>query len=556
MPTSESAEVLIVGGGPVGLSVALELARFGIRSIVIEKNASVATHPKARNFATRTMEISKGWGRFAYKRLQSIDLPEAWKHKMWFLETVTGKAFGSIDMGAFLSPGLDISAASPIVSSQERLEQVLLDAARATGIVDVRFNHEVVRLIRGSEPEAKDASIEVMDRRDGSKKVLTATVLVGADGASSFVRNAIGVQVEGEQGYMHLINCYFRADIEPHVGDRKGAMLYVARGEMNGVFQPLDAAGRWLCQIQTSPENWTLDYFGPERATDWIRYTTGVEDLEIEFISMGKWKLSATVAEKFVAGRILLCGDAAHQFPPTGGLGVNTGIQGAHNAMWKVASFLKGKSNWALVETYQTERRGFAREVADQSLENARNVGRITAASIAGASSDVSVDDAIAATRRYGNHFGVEFGYQYASPAIIRDGSSPPAVTDPFSDYAPSATPGCRAPHFWLGRSSERFSNHDLLGSGFLLLSGAGGAAWAEAAKLVGADDGLQVDCYRIGAPGLADTEDRFLGLYELNADGAVLIRPDGYVAWRSQAGPSSPDILKDVMHSLNFVAR
>jgi hypothetical protein len=140
-------------------------------------------------------------------------------------------------------------------------------------------------------------------------------------------------------------------------------------------------------------------------------------------LSLGLWKLNATVAEHFVRGRVLLCGDAAHQFPPTGGLGVNTGLQGMHNAMWKLAWFLRGWAGWPLVETYEAERRGVAQRITSQSLQNSINVAMITAAAAQGASAPISAEQAVAESRRYGNHLGVEFGVVYQSRAVVPDGT-------------------------------------------------------------------------------------------------------------------------------------
>jgi 2-polyprenyl-6-methoxyphenol hydroxylase-like FAD-dependent oxidoreductase len=157
-------------------------------------------------------------------------------------------------------------------------------------------------------------------------------------------------------------------------------------------------------------------------------------------LSIGFWKLNSTVVERFVQGRVVLCGDSAHQFPPTGGLGVNTGIQGMHNAMWKLAYFLQGKAPWSLVETYDTERRYLAQEITRQSLENSSNVGRINAAATTGGDSGLTTEQVVASSRRYGNHLGVELGAAYSSTAMIPDGTTPPVVDDPYSDYIPSAS--------------------------------------------------------------------------------------------------------------------
>jgi 2-polyprenyl-6-methoxyphenol hydroxylase-like FAD-dependent oxidoreductase len=542
--------VIIVGAGPVGLGAALELARFGIRSVLLERHPSTSWHPKTRNFNTRTMEIARGWGVPVYKRLRSIDAPPGWKSPIRFLRTATGEQIGTIESKGFEGPGPDVSPAEPIMSSQERIEEILLDAVRATGLVEVRFSTEVIRLVTGGDPRDQRAAVTVRSLTRGTEETLTALALVAADGAASFIRSELGLELEGVRDLMHIVNCYFRADIERHLGDRKGVLFFVSSERAAGVLQPLDGAGRWLCQIGVGPEEHSLDVFTKDRARTWIEAAVGAQDLNPEVLSLGLWKLNSTVVERLVRGRVVLCGDAAHQFPPTGGLGVNTGLQGMHNAMWKLAYFVDGKAGWSLVETYDTERRGVAQEITRQSLQNSVNVVRITAAAAAGTDSGLTAEEILTESRRYGNHLGVELGAAYASTAVIPDGTTPPAVDDSYSDYAPSATPGCRAPHVWLGRPDATLSTLDLIGSGFTLLATVDGHAWRAAADDVADELGVGIDCYVIGSAGLQDDR-RFVSAYGLEAGGAVLVRPDGHVAWRRARGPADAADLAATLRSI-----
>jgi 2-polyprenyl-6-methoxyphenol hydroxylase-like FAD-dependent oxidoreductase len=537
MSAPDSPQVIVLGAGPVGLGAALELARFGVRSVVIEKHEGTSWHPKTRNFNTRTMEIARAWGPSVYKRLRSIDTPPGWKSPIRFLRTATGKEFGVIESKGFEGPGPDVSPAEPVMSSQELIEEILLDAIRASGLVDVRFRTEAMRLIGGGGAGDDGVALEVKDRSTGAVETITGAALVAADGAASLVRSELGLRLEGSQNLSHIVNCYFRADIEGHLGERRGVLFFVSNEAVRGVLQPLDGAGRWLCQINVDADDWSLDVFTRERARAWIRAAVGVENLEPEILSLGLWKLNSTVVERFVQGRVLLCGDAAHQFPPTGGLGVNTGLQGMHNAMWKLAFWLHGRAAWSLVETYDVERRELARRITMQSLQNSMNVLAIFAAAAAGGEGGFGTDEALVAARRYGNHLGVEFGAAYASSAVVPDGTSPPVVDDSYSEYVQTATPGCRAPHVWLGRPDAGLSTLDLFGAAFTLL--ARGDAWRAAAAGVSKELRIPIDCYVIGGTGLRD-RGRFAPAYGLEDDGAVLVRPDGHVAWRSAHGPAS----------------
>jgi putative polyketide hydroxylase len=248
--------------------------------------------------------------------------------------------------------------------------------------------------------------------------------------------------------------------------------------------------------------------------------------------------MNAVVGRKLIHGRILLVGDAAHMFPPTGGLGANTGMQGMHNAMWKLALFLKGKAGRKLLQTYETERRPVARWVADQSYHNRQQVNKLGAISRGEAPADgVSRAAVLQTTRRYGNHIGLELGSIYTSDAVIPDGSHPPVVDDAYTDYVPSGHPGARAPHVWLDRGAERISTIDLASSEFSLVVGRAGEDWRLHAEAAGRQAGLALQCHVVG-DGLIDVEKTFNDRYGVTDTGAVLVRPDGYIAWRTPSLP------------------
>ena len=537
----ETSRVLIVGAGPVGLAAALELARFRVPSIVIEQRDTTSWHPRTRNINTRTMEIARGWGRHVYERLRGIDTPDGWKSPIRFLRSVVGEELGQIETTGFLGPGPDVSPAQPVMSSQELFEQILLDAARATGLVELRFSHALSKVVRGFEPGSSDAVIDVVQGSSGEHQTLIGAALVAADGADGPVREQLGVQLEGPRGIAHFINCYFRADVERHVGDRIGVLHFVANEGAAGVLQGLDARGRWLCQIAVSADKWDTEIYGPDRCRAWIRAAVGADDVDAEILSVGKWRMNASVAETLVRGRTILVGDSAHQFPPTGGLGVNTGIQGMHNAIWKLAYLAQGVSGHGLLQTYDAERRALARWIADQSLDNHRQVVQIAAAALgrSGAANDPT--QTVEASRRYGNHLGVEFGAAYESDAIVPDGSDPPQPTDPYVDYVPAARPGHRAPHVALGRYGDVSTIDLVAGPGFTVLAGPTGEAWVEAASSAAQQSGVPLACYVVGSLALEDPSGGFCDQYEIAEDGAVLVRPDGYVAYRVVHCPELP---------------
>ncbi len=531
------APVAVVGAGPVGLVAALEFARHGIRSIVLERHASTTWHPKARNLNTRTMEIARGWGAEVHDGLVGVNLPRAWTGNIVYTRTLAGEELGRMATLGFSGPGPDVSPEIPLLSSQDVFEPILRRGAEATGLADLRFGHEVIDLPRGGEPDADGATLRVRERASGREYELDSDWVLAADGAASGIRERVGIPLDGERGIAHFVNVYFEAPLERWVNHRPGLLFWAASEKARGVFQPLDARGRWLCQIGYDGSEESLRRHDAERCRTWIRDASGDPTIDAEILSVESWSLNALVARELVRGRVILVGDSAQRLPPIGGFGVNTGIQGLHNVVWKLALVRAGKAGRTLLETYSIERRRVARFNADRSLENTRMVERIRRAAM-GEGEPMAPAEAVAASKRYGNFVGMELGFHYDSSAVVADGTEAPKVEDDVIEYVPTARPGHRAPHLWIERGGERRSTLDFYGRGFALVTRPRGGAWRAAASSAAKRFGVEVTSEVVSPPGDAtgwtDVDGVFAGRYGIEDDGAVLVRPDGHVAFRS----------------------
>jgi 2-polyprenyl-6-methoxyphenol hydroxylase-like FAD-dependent oxidoreductase len=531
----ERVPVAIVGGGPVGLVAALELARYGIRSLLVERHDGTTWHPKARNLNTRTMEISRGWGAAVHDALVDINLPRAWTSQIIYTRTLAGEELGRMPTAGFSGPGRDISPEVPLLSSQDVFEPIFRKGAEATGMAELRFGHEAGRLSRGDRSDDDRVVIEVAERASGKRYEVEAEFLLAADGAASGVRDQLGIELDGPRGLGHFVNVYFRADLDPWVAHRPALLFWVSNGPVRGVFQPLDARGRWLCQIAYDGTPATFESYTAGRSTEWIRAAVGDRAATPEILSIGSWTLNGVVAQSFRRGRVLLVGDAAAQLPPIGGFGVNTGIQGLHNVVWKLALVRAGVAGPALLDTYETERRAVARYNVERSLENSRMVERINAAARGEAGQTLSPSEAVAASRRYGNFLGMELGYRYESAAVVADDSEPDRVGDEVIEYVSSARPGKRAPHAWIEQAGRRHSTLDLFGPHFTLLAGSASGGVQAGEEIARRLPGVPLVTHQLGAD-FADVEGGFAERYEIGSDRAMLVRPDGHVGFRGSS--------------------
>jgi hypothetical protein len=226
---------------------------------------------------------------------------------------------------------------------------------------------------------------------------------------------------------------------------------------------------------------------------------------------------------------VFLAGDAAHEMPPTGGFGLNTGVQDVHNLTWKIAAVLRGNADDALLDSYHAERQPLAEIITQNSLANALSMGRTARQS------------GVLPRQQFLNEQGLIFGANYQSTAVLPDGTPPVVVADPVTDYAPSARPGSRAPHVWLRRGDAQISTIDLFGPRFVLLAGRDGGAWRRAAQAMGSSWPPLI-AHTVGKDGdLGDPDGHWHDAYGVDGDGAVLVRPDGHVAWRSRSGAANP---------------
>ena len=531
--TDDRVPVLVVGGSLVGLSTSLFLGRLGVDHLLVERHAQTSHHPRGRGNNVRTMELFRTAGVETAIRQAASVLAE--NHGILQAETLTGGEqewlFREIDPGGGLSR---LSPSGWCLCSQNDLEPVLLRSARELG-GDIRFGTELVSF----EQDDDGVTAVVRSRETGEQRIVRADYLVAADGPRSPVRERLGIRMAGPGDLFHNVSVTFRAKrLAEAVGDRRFIVCYLTNPRSPGALLPVDNDQEWVFHAPWRPDGGeTLDDFTDERCVALIRDATGVPDLEVEITGKAPWHAAQRVAERYRDGRVFLAGDSAHEMSPTGAFGSNTGIQDAHNLAWKLAAVLRGWAGPGLLGTYDAERRPVAlatsARAADRSAEH-RHPGY-----------DVSPG-----TGRKAGMLAMVLGYRYpvgALPAASGDGPVVP------QDFRPVAEPGGRAPHLWVRRAGVRMSTLDLYEQSPVLLSGPQAGAWHAAGRRLAEREGFPLACYQVGREPDHDLAPEpgpdWAELHGTAADGAVLVRPDGFVAWRSAGSDADPErALRDVL--------
>ncbi len=517
MANGEDAPVIIAGGGLVGLSTAMFLAQRGVKSLAIERLKTPSTVPRAAFFHMRTFELFRQAGIEDQVRAQSEKefTPDG---AIVAVESLAGR-----ELAAFI-PSLNegVEKLSPCrrwFVSQPGLEPILRRRAQEIG-AEVVSGYEVV----SADQDADGVTVVTRQVDSGEERRFRGRYLVDCEGAHSKVRDQLGIRMLGRGVFSNSITIYFRAPLAPFLEGRNLSIIYINNPVLGGFFRLEKGSGRGFLVVNTvgdpiaDPEaaaNAAAD-ISEARLVELIRASAGDPDLEVEIEGCARWRCTSDVAERLSEGRIFFAGDSAHLMPPNGGFGGNTGIHDAHNLAWKLDLVLKGVAGPELLGTYSAERQPVGKFTVDQAY--ARYVTRTAAY--------LKAKDAPA----YEDDFKIELGYVYRSGAVLTEPGTPDRPEDP---HESRGRPGSRAPHLWIQHEGERVSTLDLLGEGFVVLAGPAGDVWAAAARYAGASTGARVGFHRV--------EQEVAEAFGLQASGASLIRPDGFVAWRAPSAPADP---------------
>ena len=572
-------DVLIVGSGPAGGAAALCLATLGIGNIMITKYRWTANTPRAHITNQRAMEIFRDLG------VEGQVLADATPHELVgdtvFCTSIAGEEIGRIrTWGTHPAREADYQLASPSLICdipQTYLEPILVKNATARG-TQTRFSTEYL----SHTQDADGVDVRVRDRLPGAVYTIRAKYLIGADGARSMVAADIGLPMEGQMDIAGSMNITFKADIAAYVGHRPSVLYWVIQpgsdvgGIGAGLVRMIRPWHEWLIV-------WGYDISEPppvvdeQAATQIVRSLIGLPDLEVEITGTSLWGNNEMYATHLQAGRVFCAGDAVHRHPPSNGLGSNTSVQDSYNLSWKLAAVLRGQAAASLLDTYSAERAPVARQIVLRANQSSREFGQFfealgmteakTEAEMTaqieerkantprGAAKRAALVKAMELKNYEFNAHGVELGQFYQSAAIVSDGSARPEPDrDPELYYQPSTVPGSRLPHVWVGDSTRKLSTLDLAPfTRFTLITGIAGEAWAGAAGKIADDLGIPLETVVIG-PGreVTDIYYDWARIREVGEEGAILVRPDKHIGWRSMGLPEDPErSLRKAMASL-----
>jgi 2-polyprenyl-6-methoxyphenol hydroxylase-like FAD-dependent oxidoreductase len=467
------AHVLIVGAGPIGLTLSALLRRQGVAVVVVEAHPGLSRHPKARGISARSMETFRTLG--IEGQIRAAGLPE--EHVRFFRgDTLTSPDFTLSD-----PPDTQARTNTPspgVLCSQDRLEPLLLEHARAHG-ARIDFGHRVTAVRETIDGVAVTA--------DGLG-TLRAQFVVGCDGARSAVRHSAGIALSGQKDIARFLSVRFRAPLGESVRDRTATSYFLSGGK--GGFLAIDNDEYWIYQYPV-PEGINVTGVSEDAThlTELVRIASGIPDLPVELLDTMVWRMDARIADVYRRGRILLAGDAAHQTPPTGGHGMNVGIGDADTLAWMLADVVHGRSSATLLDRYSRERRPVGEAIIAISSDNA--------------------------ARRYGIDDELLLGTTYGGENPVSD-----------APYRPSGTPGRRLPHVALIGDPAATSTIDMIGTAPTLITAEDDPRWRRAAE----SSGIPVVSVASGKRRPA-TPGAYAERCGVRVGDALLVRPDGHIA-------------------------
>lgn len=521
MGTIVEYQVVVVGAGPSGLALAIELGSRGVRCLLVERNDRVGHAPRAKTTNVRTRTHLRRWGiadTLAAVSPFGVDYPST----VTFVTRLGGFGLARIENASNCHPARN--ALYPEHGQwvpQYKLEQVMREHAGTLPSVTLRFSTAFVSAAQ--RPDGVD--LVLRDRGTGEALPIRCDYVIGADGARSALRDAVGATMRGTYGLSRNYNIVFRAPglAEAH-GHGPATMYWQVNPAAPSLIGPMDEGDIWFFMPTRLPDGFAIT---PGSAAALIREATGI-DLPYEILSNDEWVASSLIADRYRRGRAFLIGDACHLHPPFGGYGMNMGVADGVDLGWKLAATLQGWGGPALLDSYEIERRAIHEEVIAEAAANHAMLSNdfwsdgLEAPGAAGDALRRSVGERIVAVKQREFHtLNTVLGGRYGRSPVLATGDDAEPATAGDRRYVPSSRPGCLAPHVW--RADGR-SLYDLFGQGFALVVrfDANGdqvrKALADAAR------------HGISLVAVYVTEDEAKDRYDLPL---TLVRPDQYVAWR-----------------------